>query len=1389
MVELSCIENAYEKNPVAFFLFQAVEGENSVVKLSNLYANPAAKSLEDFSDEWLRTMLENRLSEEWIESLGDLKSAEGKTIYSDRKQHRFRMDCFPVGSKCFGCMVQNWEDDEHLSDERQKLLYWDKLTGALNFQGFKRKALNLLFKNPQYNYAIWYCDIRNFKYINDAFGYDKGDALLCHWAEVVRKDLCDDEIFGRIAGDQLVLLTHYEDKSELEERFNNQINKVRGFLSKHRRGFEVEIKAGIYLLDGGNTYFELENINQMLDRANGAQKEVKHLPGCRLAFFTDDQWKNRLREMAITQRVSEAIETGEFYIVFQPQYNTVTNMVCGAEALVRWVHKDLGFLSPGEFIPLLEETGQITELDWYIWEECCKIMRNWIDSGRENIVPISVNISRKDILDERLCESIYNLVCQYNLSPQMLRLEITESAYMKEPEQLISVVTRLRDYGFTVEMDDFGSGYSSLNMLKDVPVDILKLDMKFLAGDSNSLKGGNIISSVIRMAQWLDLSVIAEGVETKEQSEYLSTLGCYTMQGYYFAKPMKLDEFEEFVDQNSASDMEVSEPNVNLEKLNEFIDAGSSQSFLFNTCIGGSALVEYNGEDVVALTVNRAFPNTLGMLHEEFDHYRTHMMDIVAQNDRGIVRATIDEAIESGYAYCEVRLDSQKNKQTWIRMSYRCLSSNSKNYILFVLIEDVTTQHKLWKDLDKVSDEINNCFDIMQGGMIRYTADEVGHFNFVSRGFLNMLGYTIEQFSKRFNNSFINMVYEEDRDKLTPLKDIDVKGSSFESYRIEAADGSLKWVNHTGRLVKGLGGEDCIYAIISDIDAKEQAEKDKVIQNYTKTITGLFDEVLCVDYSNDSVVVLSTTLLDAQIGIEYNPIYEILSSFAEQWSITEENKKDFIQFVSQENIKESCNLDYFHTLEIQVSGGEWYKCTLLPENENRAMLCVSNMTVQKSWDEFMVETAKMDALQDYVSSMPLGLGVFKITPDGNRELQFMNNDVAEVLRMSEEDARYFLHSPDTDNCIPDMEYMFMWLNGGNPYEEQYIIPCEEELHKVNIAIWFVQEDGAEDITAYFILKDISGRMVNREDEMKERISDILVEMPQVVAFEYDPETDTMTNFLSLKEEESKEVVIENYLGQLNDEANLSEIQDYFLRESILASLKDGYNNSVDFQADYFGEGVRWVRAHYATMIDDDGNVCRVIGRIDDIQEEISREAFLRDQIEHDALTGLYSYDAVRYKIEKLIDKDEGSVMFIIDLDDFKKVNDTLGHLAGDELLRKTAEAIKSGFRKDDIVTRFGGDEFLVYALGKNFTREVVNCKAAEIIKNIQSIEVPELGNVRCSIGVTMSQSGSKISEQELFAQADFALYEAKHRGKGCHVVFDDALQVKMLLNVVEGRYN
>lgn len=323
--------------------------------------------------------------------------------------------------------------------------------------------------------------------------------------------------------------------------------KVGNYLIRPGVNYSVEIAAGIYKLKPED--MSNPNINQMIDWANVAQKSVKNISGNQLGIFGKEMWHKQWRELVISQSIESALENGEISVWLQPQFNFVTNKIIGAEALCRWTHNSLGWISPGEFIPILERTGQISQLDYYIWEQACKLMRKWLDQGSFIPVSVSVNISRIDLLDDKIDNRLVGLLEKYNIPASMLRLEITESAYMSKPEVLIDIVNKLHELGFTVEMDDFGSGFSSLNMLKEVQVDVLKMDLRFLQNQDNSEggKGRKIIKAVIRMAHELTIPVIAEGVETKQQALFLSSVGCALMQGYYFSKPLKVPEFEKLV--------------------------------------------------------------------------------------------------------------------------------------------------------------------------------------------------------------------------------------------------------------------------------------------------------------------------------------------------------------------------------------------------------------------------------------------------------------------------------------------------------------------------------------------------------------------------------------------------------------------------------------------------------------------------------------------------------------------------------------------------------------------------------------------------------------------------------------------------------------------------
>ncbi|MCF0111406.1 MAG: EAL domain-containing protein, partial [Erysipelotrichaceae bacterium] len=421
----------------------------------------------------------------------------------------------------------------------------DEQTGILNQVGFRKHLMRVVMEHPKKQFALWYCDIKKFKFVNDFFGYEKGDELLKFWATTTSSCLGELDICGHWIADTLVMLTTYTNDEVLHQRFDSICNVIGPYLKDPRMNYYVELTAGIYLLQQKD--MESPDLNQMMDWAHMAQKSVKTKIGSNMAIFGEEMWQSQWRELYINQSLEKAIESKEIEVYFQPQYNYMTGEIIGAEALSRWKHSSLGWISPGEFIPALEKTGAIHILDRYVWEQACILMSKWRDSDMLLPVSISVNISRMDFLDENIVQILKDLVQKYNLPPSMLRLEITESAYIEQPDMLVGVVNLLHQNGFTVELDDFGSGFSSLNVLKDMQVDIIKMDVRFIETTKELKKGSQIIRAMIRMAHELEIPVITEGVETKEQAVFISGIGCAMMQGYYFSKPIPVEQFEDLL--------------------------------------------------------------------------------------------------------------------------------------------------------------------------------------------------------------------------------------------------------------------------------------------------------------------------------------------------------------------------------------------------------------------------------------------------------------------------------------------------------------------------------------------------------------------------------------------------------------------------------------------------------------------------------------------------------------------------------------------------------------------------------------------------------------------------------------------------------------------------
>ncbi len=409
----------------------------------------------------------------------------------------------------------------------------DSLTNIPNITRFYANVENALKYNPDKNYSIVIFDIDHFKSINDLYGMAQGDEVLRGIADSLREMFYEEQSYARIHSDKFAFYMPYTKRGEIIKT----IEKLRKRLNN--RGFEFDINTsfGIYLVSDRDV-----PVNLMCDRAMMASKTIKDNI-MRFCAFYDEQYRDdMLKASEIERDMNKALENGEFVMYLQPKYKLSDGTLCGAEVLCRWIHPEKGIIPPIDFIPLFEKNGFILKLDEYMWEEACKAIRQWLDEGRKP-VPLSVNISRYHIKHNDLVGTFTRLLKKYNLQPDLLTLEITESLFLDNPQQLNRVLIRLKDMGFKLEVDDFGSGFSSLNLIRNISVDTIKIDKEFLDNEIATKKGKIVVNHTISMAKDLQLQVIAEGVETEEHVEFLKNSKCDIAQGFFFARPMPVEEF------------------------------------------------------------------------------------------------------------------------------------------------------------------------------------------------------------------------------------------------------------------------------------------------------------------------------------------------------------------------------------------------------------------------------------------------------------------------------------------------------------------------------------------------------------------------------------------------------------------------------------------------------------------------------------------------------------------------------------------------------------------------------------------------------------------------------------------------------------------------------
>lgn len=654
---------------------------------------------DDFSTQETADIIKSK-----IEDIGKIN--RGQAYFEDLcfKDYDGQWKWYGVGFICPipGEIISITFTDIHSNVIKQRRLAqmseYDDFTGLPNRQGFEKMVNAVLLDDEEGviagEYAMACFDVLRFKAVNDLFGADVGDKLILHIADVLSENVSEGDIISHPGSDRFMFFARAKG-----ERLQKMVDKILTDISDFDVPFEIACNMGIYVTGG-----KVHSVDTMIDRAVLAQSKIKGSYTIKYNYYTEELRNTMLGEQEIVGMMSAALANKHFIVYYQPQYNHSTGMLLGAEALVRWNHPEKGIISPGVFIPIFERNGFITKLDLYVFEQVCAFVRKCLDNDIY-AVPISTNFSRHDIFLPNFVESLEEIRTQYDVPVKYLRVEITESAVMGSSVAVNQVVQKLHDYGYVVEMDDFGSGYSSLNVLKDIELDVIKLDMMFMSEHSESKKGGTILSSIVRMAKWLRMPVIAEGVETIKQADFLRSIGCNYIQGYLYSKPIPEEEFVAIL---SGSTVGIAVPQMRLiDTLNacDFWDPKSQETLIFSNYVGAAAIFDYHDGKIEILRVNQKYLQELGMNMSEKELVELDLMDAIEDSSRQIYSGMLERAIstmeeQECEVWCNIKSPCCGTERICIRSSVKMIGKSDDNYLFYATIRNVTAEKNRFLELE-----------------------------------------------------------------------------------------------------------------------------------------------------------------------------------------------------------------------------------------------------------------------------------------------------------------------------------------------------------------------------------------------------------------------------------------------------------------------------------------------------------------------------------------------------------------------------------------------------------------------------------------------------------------------------------------------------------------
>ena len=703
-------------------------------------------------------------------------------------------------------------DIEHDREQREYIQAYsaDALTGLYNKTGFLIEISKELSKlGKERACAILSFEIVSFRTYNELYGYEAGDALLKTISEIILKNKKSGDVVGRLYADHFVWFANGENSEEIFASFRNAIKEAKD------TGLPFYLCGGIHLIEDRKM-----SVQNMLDKASLAKETIKYNYGTGISIYDDSMLECQMQDAEMVGSMMKGLQNGEFIEYYQPKYYSDTETIVGAEALARWKKPDGEIITPSRFAGLFERNGFIRRLDFYIFERVCKFLADAKANDRK-VLPVSVNFSRVHMHDLHFPQRLLALTQKYGVDPKDLEIELTESAFFVDTKNINKVVDMLHEYGFSIAIDDFGSGFSSLNMLKDSNFDTLKIDANFLDGFERGGKVGTVVTSVMRMAKWLGIPVVAEGVETREQVDFLRTLGCEMIQGYYYSRPIPREEYEMLLDRNDVVAVSKEKPTlVTLSGINAVFGGDSIVNSILDGILGGFGIYELSGKSMEAIRVNRAYYELMG--YPNVSAFREHSLNILTQ----IHQSDVEKLLTACYAAVKTgtlqKVSVRRHKYDGSLINIDCLikhiGGTEEKPLTCMTVVDAAERLRAEREeeLNKYADALHGIFDEIYE--FNYKADTL---RLLSRN--HVICHEEKNLREAEDRWLEDLFHPDDKEKISMLiaaaraNEIELP---YETEYREIIDGEIRWISAS--VVSIAGGSYLLCRL--DITQKKKLE-------------------------------------------------------------------------------------------------------------------------------------------------------------------------------------------------------------------------------------------------------------------------------------------------------------------------------------------------------------------------------------------------------------------------------------------------------------------------------------------------------------------------------------------------------------------------------------